>query len=510
MTLSGLRDLRPREIFFIELSIIGSAILVASFVVKSVIRYRKFSKFPLINGRRPFEFTSTQAKKRFSGNAKELIHSGFVKNSNGFRLFTEAESRIILHPKYTNELKNDDRLSFAKFVEHDLNTHIPGFDPFRESSSGYGVHRDAIRTKLTQNLANITGTLFKETSDALSELLTDSPEWHEVLPKQTMLNVAIRISSLIFLGPEASRNPDWHRVTKQYATNLMLAGRALWFWPRFLQPLVHWFLPGCRSLRAQLREACNIIQPIVDKKRAEETTSTKRSDNLVAWMDEISRGRPFDAALSQIASSFAAIHTTSNSLTQLLVDLCNDPELIDSLRKEVITVITSEGWKRSALQNLKLMDSVMKESQRLNPSVIVSMRRKALEDIRLHDGLEIPKGAFICVSSHQMWDPTIYSEPEKFDGHRFLKRSQIQGHEKDSQFAATSVDHVGFGHGTLACPGRFFAGDVMKVVLCHMLLKYDWEIQEGYKPLVLKAGVRFVVDPATKLLIRRRQEEIPM
>jgi hypothetical protein len=79
MTLSGLRDLRPREIFFIELSIIGSAILVASFVVKSVIRYRKFSKFPLINGRRPFEFTSTQAKKRFSGNAKELIHSGFVK-----------------------------------------------------------------------------------------------------------------------------------------------------------------------------------------------------------------------------------------------------------------------------------------------------------------------------------------------------------------------------------------------------------------------------------------------
>jgi cytochrome P450 len=377
-----------------------------------------------------------------------------------------------------------------------------------------------------------------------------------------MLNVAIRISSLIFLGPEASRNPDWHRVTKQYATNLMLAGRALWFWPRFLQPLVHWFLPGCRSLRAQLREACNIIQPIVDKKRAEETTSTKRSDNLVAWMDEISRGRPFDAALSQIASSFAAIHTTSNSLTQLLVDLCNDPELIDSLRKEVITVITSEGWKRSALQNLKLMDSVMKESQRLNPSVIgeffrytsvfmitrwflplsllfpffflsscrigykffpfrprriqalthvtVSMRRKALEDIRLHDGLEIPKGAFICVSSHQMWDPTIYSEPEKFDGHRFLKRSQIQGHEKDSQFAATSVDHVGFGHGTLACPGRFFAGDVMKVVLCHMLLKYDWEIQEGYKPLVLKAGVRFVVDPATKLLIRRRQEEIPM
>jgi cytochrome P450 len=386
-------------------------------------------------------------------------------------------------------------------------------------------------------------------------------EWHEVLPKQTMLNVAIRVSSLIFLGPEASHNPNWHRVTGQYAMTLLFAGRALWFWPRFLQPLVHWFLPGCRRLRAQLREACNIIQPIVDKRRAEEATSTKRSDNLVAWMDEISRGRPYDATLSQFVSSFAAIHTTSNSITQLLIDLCNDPELIDSLRKEVIMVITSEGWKRSALQNLKLMDSVMKESQRLNPGVLcesfvfyshkmvfiffplpsilsslpfpflffflscriglqilfhliqalthvtVAMRRKVLKDIRLHDGLEIPKGAFIGVSSHQMWDPTIYPEPEKFDGYRFLKRSQTQ---KASQFAATSEDHMGFGCGNQACPGRFFAGDVIKVVLCHMLLKYDWKLQEGYKPVMVKAGVRVLVNPATKLLIRRREEEIPM
>jgi cytochrome P450 len=142
--------------------------------------------------------------------------------------------------------------------------------------------------------------------------------------------------------------------------------------------------------------------------------------------------------------------------------------------------------------------------------VTVSMRRKALDDIKLHDGLEIPKGAFICVSIHQMWDPTIYPEPEKFDGYRFLKRSQIQGHEKDSQFSAPSMDHMGFGYGKLACPGRFFAVDVIKVLLCHMLLKYEWKLPEGYKPVVLEAGIRLVVDPAAKLLIRRRQEEIPI
>jgi cytochrome P450 len=140
----------------------------------------------------------------------------------------------------------------------------------------------------------------------------------------------------------------------------------------------------------------------------------------------------------------------------------------------------------------------------------VAVRRKVLKDIRLHDGLDIPKGAIIGVSVHQMWDPTIYPEPEKFDGYRFLKRSQTQGHEKGTQFAATSEDHMGFGCGKQACPGRFFVGDVIKVVLCHMLLKYDWKLQEGYKPAMVKAGVRFFIDPATKLLIRRREEEIPM
>jgi len=373
-----------------------------------------------------------------------------------------------------------------------------------------GDHRDAIRTKLTQNLGKVTERLSKEASDGLSDLFTDNRDWREVLPKQLILSIVIRVSALIFLGPEASRNSDYCRVTVQYAVNVMLAMQALSVWPRFLQPLVHWFLPSCRRLRAQLREIRNIIQPLVDKRRAGETGSKKQSDNLVAWMDEMSRGRPFDAVLSQVASSFAAIHTTSDSFTQLLIDLSTDPELIDSLRKEVITVITSEGWKRSALQNLKLMDSVLKESQRLKPIALVSMRRKALDGIRLHDGLEIPKGAFIVVSTHQMWDPTIYPEPEKYDGYRFLKRSQIQGHEKDSQFSTPSLDHMGWGYGKQACPGRFFAIDVIKVLLCHMLLKYEWKLPEGYRPVVRKVGLRLQADPAAKLLVRRRQEEIPM
>jgi hypothetical protein len=75
----AIRNLQLRGVFFIELSLIGSAIFIAWLGVKFVIWYRKFSKFPLINGKRLFEFTWAQAKKRCYGNAKELIQYGFTK-----------------------------------------------------------------------------------------------------------------------------------------------------------------------------------------------------------------------------------------------------------------------------------------------------------------------------------------------------------------------------------------------------------------------------------------------
>jgi len=39
--------------------------------------------------------------------------------------------------------------------------------------------------------------------------------------------------------------------------------------------------------------------------------------------------------------------------------------------------------------------------------------------------------------------------------------------------------YIGFGHGMHACPGRFFAGNELKVALAHLLLKYDWKMPEG-------------------------------
>lgn len=75
-----------------------------------------------------------------------------------------------------------------------------------------------------------------------------------------------------------------------------------------------------------------------------------------------------------------AIHTTTELLTGTLLDLAQNNDFINSLRDEMIPVLkeqnaagngdaAAEGktsWKKNSLYKLKLLDSALKESQRLH------------------------------------------------------------------------------------------------------------------------------------------------
>jgi cytochrome P450 len=69
--------------------------------------------------------------------------------------------------------------------------------------------------------------------------------------------------------------------------------------------------------------------------------------------------------------AIGSFHTSSDLLGQVLLDLCRRPDwevLVRELRKEIISSLQGAGWDKIALNNLKLMDSVLKESQRLKPA----------------------------------------------------------------------------------------------------------------------------------------------
>ncbi|KAJ0366828.1 hypothetical protein COL26b_011496 [Colletotrichum chrysophilum] len=207
-------------------------------------------------------------------------------------------------------------------------------------------------------------------------------------------------------------------------------------------------------------------------------------DDTVEWAAKAAKGMPYDASAVQLLFSMAAMHTTTDLLTQVILDLAAHPEMLDPLRKEIETVLSEEGgWTKAALHRMKLLDSVLKECQRMKPAAISGLRGILNTDVTLSDGLRLVEGTSIAVSSHLHWDEKIYKDPLKWDGWRFYNLRQVPGMEHRSQLvSSTSPDHMGFGIGTHACPGRFFGAHEVKVALCHFVLNYDWKLSEGTVP----------------------------
>lgn len=49
-----------------------------------------------------------------------------------------------------------------------------------------------------------------------------------------------------------------------------------------------------------------------------------------------------------------------------------------------------------------------------------------------------------------------------------------------------------------------------KIALAHLLLNFDLKLAPGTDPKVLDVGFALVPDPTAKVIIRRRQEDIPV
>lgn len=139
------------------------------------------------------------------------------------------------------------------------------------------------------------------------------------------------------------------------------------------------------------------------------------------------------------------------------------------------------------------------------------MRRIATKDIHLtEENITIHKGQYVVVDNTQGTDPAVYENPEKFDIYRWLRLRETPEFANKSHFVSTSPEHLGFGHGAHSCPGRFFAANEIKLALCFLLLRYDWELAPETTIEPIRFGTSFMMGPKSTLRYRRRDAEIDL
>lgn len=132
-------------------------------------------------------------------------------------------------------------------------------------------------------------------------------------------------------------------------------------------------LPHCRRARRDYRTASTILKPILAERYAEIAAAPREGrtpnlpDDAIEWFRNASKGRQYNEVDLQLGLAVAAMHTTSDLVSQSILNLCAHPEVVAPLREEAISVLKQYGWQKVALTELRLLDSFLKETQRMKP-----------------------------------------------------------------------------------------------------------------------------------------------
>ena len=170
------------------------------------------------------------------------------------------------------------------------------------------------------------------------------------------------------------RNEEWLKASIQYTENVFLTALLLRMVPPLLRPIVQWLLPSSYRLHENLRLGKRLISSLVNERRKREvisdTSYEKFNDVLQLMMDAAvgEEGEPSKLAHRQLLLTIASIHTTTMAATHTMYDLCANPDFFTPLREEIEQQLDRAGnFNLSALNDMRKLDSFMKESQRLNP-----------------------------------------------------------------------------------------------------------------------------------------------
>ncbi|KAJ7593785.1 cytochrome P450 [Mycena floridula] len=443
---------------------------------------------------------------RFFLDGRGVVQEGYEKyKGHVFKVALIHKWYIVVSgPKMITELRKAPRhcLSFfeeidqAKFVQQE---YTMGWKNMPESSSEYPIN--ILRSDLTNNIASKWEDIRDEITASYDAGITagGARDWVKFSPEELFGQVVARASSRIFVGLSLCRNPGYISFILNFTMNVMANGMFISFFPSFLKPLVARL---CTSAPRQAQQGLNYLESLIEERLQNVNNGlAEKPNDLLTWLVDAAPSDELNARrLSHhiLTINLASIHTTTMTLVFTLQHLAAHPELILPLREEIVNIVTQHGWSKSAMGKMYKLDSLFRESLRMSVLNAIGMNRKALADFTFSDGTFIPAGSSIgaAVSATHL-DEANYLDASGFKGFRFA--------EGKDQLVTPKIDYLPFGIGNHACPGRFFAGALMKMSMAYFLINYDLEPVDVSPPAKWFGTLSFP-DTSVEFKLRARQD----
>ncbi|KAJ6568980.1 cytochrome P450 [Mycena capillaripes] len=459
---------------------------------------------------------------KFLLNAPDWIQRGYDQYPDGIfrvaRLF--RWEYVVCGPKLIKEVGNapEQIISFREGIEESIQVKLT---MGRSLDNQYHLH--TIRTNLTRNLHACFPDVRDEIVCAFNDVLQlQGSEWTSLPVLPTMMAIVARASNRLFVGLPLCRDKGYLRNNINYTLNVIRSAGRITLFPPFLRPFVgHFISSKNENYHRALEYLVPLLEERLEKERELGPNWPGKPNDLISWLLEIAEGEERTApslTLRILSTNMAAIHTSSMTFTQALFDLTIHPEYLLPMREEAERVVSEEGWTKAALNSMVKIDSFLRESQRLNNFGPLGMVRKVVapDGFRFSNGSFLPCGAYLSVALRPThYDAANYENAAAFDGFRFAReRAEHMAHRDPSarddifkrHMISTAADHLSFGAGKHACPGRFFAATELKAMMAHLVINYDVKAEvEGVRPPDTVFGTRISPNASGKVYFRKRQ-----
>lgn len=219
-------------------------------------------------------------------------------------------------------------------------------------------------------------------------------------------------------------------------------------------PFARWLADGDRLYRS--------LVELVESKRA--NPSQDPIGVLINTVDkETGHSLTNAEVIGELVTFYAAGHeTTARTLGWAMLMLAHHPEAARRASQEVGDVLQGRTPTFEDQKNLKFLDSVLNESQRLIPVLSLGLPRGTTED-RILGCIRLPAGSTVAISTYaQHHDPEVFSRPGTFMPERW----------ETQEIPPYQFTPLGFG--PRRCLGGVFAEWQMKATLAMMLQRYSF------------------------------------
>ncbi|KAH6669837.1 cytochrome P450 [Halenospora varia] len=309
-----------------------------------------------------------------------------------------------------------------------------------------------------------------------------------------------KINNHVLVGNDLANNDEYIEAAIRYSEDVVIAMEICRQIPHFL---VRFVAPTIMNWSGAMDRVAEFLRALIETRLKELEQQDKISVthvsfrlDCVQWIINCSHGqkqRSLHRLVQQtIALLFASAHQMPMALVYAIYSACLHPEFIEPLRQEA-----QAGHKRHY--------TAPSRSTRLNPLDALSLQRKVLHDYTLDDGSVIPKGNLFCVPQQAMMkDCRNYSDPMKFDPSRYLVRNENGSLRAVPKLTDVKWSFPYWGGSKRACPGRWYVSAALKQVMSHMILTYDFQLENPNAPRTFSWTTALVPRTDVNILLRRR------